>query len=87
MKHIRNLLILVVALIFCSCGDSDSNDEGKIFGIFNKETVYICTGHSAKRYHRTKSCSGLGNCKASIEEVSKSEAKEMGRTPCKKCYN
>ena len=60
--------------------DSDNNSAGM-------ETVYICTGHSATRYHRTKSCSGLGNCNASIEEVSKSEAENKGRTQCGKCYN
>lgn len=48
-------------------------------------TVYICTGQYAKAYHKNKNCSGLGNCKAEIKQVSLEEAKRKGRTPCRRC--
>ena len=46
--------------------------------------VYICTGQYAKAYHRNKNCSGLGNCKGEIKQVSLEDAKRKGRTPCGK---
>jgi hypothetical protein len=44
--------------------------------------VYICKGKSAKRYHFTKECRGLTNCKAEIKKVTIEEAKKDGRTIC-----
>ena len=49
-------------------------------------SVYICTGPKAKAYHRTDRCSGLNRCSGDIVSVSLEKAKQMGRTPCKKCY-
>lgn len=49
-----------------------------------EEKVYICTGKSAKRYHRTSNCRGLNRCSGKI--VSKSSAEKGNRTPCKICY-
>lgn len=56
--------------------DHDSADE---------DMVYICTGATSKRYHSTYDCMGLSNCSGEIEEVSVSEAEDMGRTPCRRC--
>ena len=50
------------------------------------ETVYICTGENATKYHCDPDCSGLSRCSGEIEEVSEEEAEDMGRTPCKICY-
>lgn len=48
--------------------------------------VYICTGGSSRKYHRTKNCKGLSNCGGTIEAVSLDYAEDMGRTPCRICY-
>lgn len=48
--------------------------------------VYICTGRSSKRYHKTSRCEGLRRCSGEIRAVSVAEAERMGRTPCKICY-
>ncbi len=48
--------------------------------------VYICTGSSSKRFHRTTRCRGLDNCKGSVIKVTLAEAKRKHRTPCKLCY-
>lgn len=51
----------------------------------HKETyVYICTG--AYSYHSKNTCSGLKRCKADIKKVTISQAKQLGRKPCQKCY-
>ena len=73
MKHSFALLILGLALTFCA---NDTKKEDK---------VWICTGSSSSCYHSTKSCRGLGNCKASIKEITLKEAQQMNRRPCKMC--
>ncbi|WP_445716511.1 hypothetical protein [Flavobacterium sp.] len=44
--------------------------------------VYICVSKGAKRYHFTKKCKGLSNCKHTIKKVTLSEAKDLGLTLC-----
>lgn len=51
-----------------------------------RDYVYICTGPSAKTYHKTDECRGLNKCSANIKLVSKHKAESMGRRPCKICY-
>ncbi|MBQ6277900.1 MAG: hypothetical protein IJK62_14485 [Bacteroidales bacterium] len=61
------------------CDDAYCEDD------YVGNTVYICTGQYAKAYHRNRNCSGLGNCRAEIKQVSLEDAKRKGRTPCGKC--
>lgn len=51
-----------------------------------ESSVYICTGGSSKRYHKTDECWGLNSCEAKIKEVSEGYAISIGRTRCKICY-
>ena len=44
--------------------------------------VYICGAKGAKRYHFSKSCRGLNNCKHEIKKVTLKEAKNFGLTLC-----
>ncbi len=48
--------------------------------------VYICSGGSAKRYHKTDKCRGLGSCSKEIKKVDKYVAEGKDLTPCKLCY-
>lgn len=48
--------------------------------------VYICTGPKATVYYSTENCSGLNRCSGSIKKVTETQAKNMGRRRCKKCY-
>ncbi|RYZ23081.1 MAG: hypothetical protein EOO16_06415 [Chitinophagaceae bacterium] len=50
-----------------------------------QDPVYVCTGNSSKRYHRTESCNGLQACRAEILSVTLSKAEGMRRTPCQIC--
>ena len=78
MKNI--LLIFAAAVLMVGCGgNSDEKSKSK--------TVYVCMGSSATRYHKTDECPSLGNCKRGIEAMSVDEAEDMGRTPCRRCYN
>lgn len=47
-----------------------------------ESNVYICNGKYAKKYHYSKSCRGLSNCKGAITKETLGEAKKMGRTLC-----
>ena len=51
-----------------------------------EETVYVCTGGSATKYHSRSNCRGLGKCKGKIVSMPISQAKKQGRTACKICY-
>lgn len=48
--------------------------------------VYVCTGPSSKKYHKTSSCRGLKNCSKEVVKVTLEKAKEMNRTACGYCY-
>ncbi len=50
------------------------------------EKVYISTSKLAKRYHKTRSCVSLKNDQRYLKAVTVSQAKKLGRTPCKNCY-
>ncbi|AWH86858.1 hypothetical protein HYN59_17855 [Flavobacterium album] len=63
-----------VLLILFACLTSFTNTVEK--------EVYICQSKGAKRYHFTKDCRGLSNCKAEIEKVTLSEAQKQGKTVC-----
>lgn len=52
----------------------------------NDTYVYICTGKAAYSYHKSKNCSGLNRCKATIIKVTLEKAKSEKRTACKICY-
>lgn len=44
--------------------------------------VYICDSKGAKKYHLTKDCRGLSNCKHDIIKKSKADAQKLGLTLC-----
>lgn len=46
------------------------------------DKVFICDSKGGKRYHLSKGCRGLSNCKAEIKEVSLESAKNDGKTLC-----
>lgn len=44
--------------------------------------VYICGPRGAKRYHFTKDCRGLSNCKHGLYKTTLKEARGYGLTLC-----
>ena len=82
MKNILISLTFIFALAsFIYKADKPSSSDSE-----KSKTVWICTGKHSECYHKSKSCKGLGSCKASIKEVSLEEAERMKRRPCKLCY-
>lgn len=79
MKKILLILAFMVGAITTSYSDT-------LIAEASEQTVYICTGSSSKRYHKTNKCKGLRNCGGRIIAISKAEAEDMGRTPCQICY-
>lgn len=45
-------------------------------------SAYLCDSPGGTKYHYTKNCRGLSNCKHKIIKVSLSEAKKRGKTLC-----
>jgi hypothetical protein len=50
------------------------------------EKVYVCDSKSSVAYHEKKDCSGLKKCKHEIIYITKTEAQNKGKRPCKICY-
>ncbi len=44
--------------------------------------VYFCDSKGGKKYHFTKDCRGLSNCKHKIEKIKLTDAKNKGLTLC-----
>ena len=100
INHLMSVIFLGIMFGFCSCTENsqattpqDSNRFYSALSFSNRvvesaqdEEVYICTGPNSKRYHRSSNCMGLSSCSADIRCVTISYAKELGRTPCKRCY-
>ncbi len=82
MKHIITLsLALLLGQFFYT------QPAPKTISTVSETYVYVCTGGSSKRYHKTSQCRGLENCSKNIKKVTLSYAEEtMKRTPCKICY-
>lgn len=49
---------------------------------FQTTTVYVCTGKYATKYHFSKSCRGLTNCKGAINQTTLDNAGKLGYSVC-----
>ena len=100
INYFMSVILMGILVGLCSCTENSQampNHESnrihsalsisdKVFESVKDEDVYICTGPNSKRYHKSSNCMGLNTCSADIRCVIKSYAKELGRTPCKRCY-
>lgn len=100
IKYLMSVVLLGGSIALCSCiQDSQAMpklDSSRTYSNFSysdeeveetgDEKVYICTGPSSKRYHKSSNCMGLSSCSADIRCVTIGYAEELGRTPCKRCY-
>lgn len=99
MKHsiLKTIIAIIAVGTLTSCGGKTSPSIHGIAEIeqdewaqdgdsYGGDEVYVCTGGSSKKYHRTPDCKGLENCKSDIKKVDQQFAEQKGRTPCKKCY-
>lgn len=68
MKNI--LLVFIVAVL---------NLNGSTL---KKSDVYLCDSRGGKKYHYSKNCRGLSNCKHEIIKVNLKKAQTLGKTLC-----
>ena len=73
----------ILLTLMLLAGNATTNNT---VNLANETYVYICTGPKSKRYHCTKNCRGLNSCSESIEKVTLTKAKELGRDACGICY-
>ncbi len=73
----RSILLAALLYLTLSISNKDYN------------TVYISKGSSAYAYHMKKSCRTLKRCneEGHVMAITLAKAIEMGRKPCKVCYN
>jgi hypothetical protein len=91
MKKIVLLAIAVLSAISvyslqASHYESPQIELTQTFSPTYTDTVYICTGKYATKYHATVSCKGLNNCRADVVPVSEKKISKAGRTPCRICW-
>ncbi len=100
IKYLMSVVLIGAMFILYSCTENSQAmpqlDSNRVYSTLSfsdeeveatsDEEVYICTGPSSKRYHKTSDCMGLNSCSADIRCVTIGYAEELGRTPCKRCY-
>ena len=71
--------VLLAALLYLTPNVSSNHNN----------TVYISKGSSAYAYHMKRSWRTLKRCneEGHVMAITLAKAKEMGRKPCKVCYN
>lgn len=78
MKPLLSFLLTLALL--CSFASTPTTTE---ITAADTTYVYICTGSSSTKYHKTASCRGLNNCKGKIIKVSRTVAEEEYPPPAK----
>lgn len=76
---------VVLWIVLSIIGMRSPNENGPAI-VDSEMTVYVCTGNYASAYHKSKSCRGLGNCKASVKALMRTSAIKGGRKACRICW-
>lgn len=91
LKKIYYLFCILILLFCVGCDEKPAPkqrtaaDELRMRPVI-EEDVYICTGSSARKYHRWKGCRGLNKCRGGLKKMPIQNARRIGREPCKICY-
>ena len=91
LKKIYYLFCILILLFCVSCYEKPAPkkrtaaEELRVQPVI-EEDVYICTGSSARKYHKWKGCRGLNKCRGVIKKMSIQNARRLGREPCKMCH-
>ena len=73
-KTLLFLLFILTVIPFSSFTEKNN--------FVSQSSVYLCDSPNGKKYHFSRNCRGLSNCKHSIVKVTLSEAKKRGKTLC-----
>ena len=88
----RTLLLLCAVLLLATTSCSEQEEEQAkmvkvdLNTITESDTVWICTGSAAKRFHSSDSCPGVNSCTKEVKGVTRGEAEKKRRTACNICY-
>lgn len=87
MKAFYFFKVFLIVLVCSSFIQADMPGEEVKAKLSVSQTVYVCGGKYATKYHSRSNCSGLNNCKGGINKYdSQSNAKKSGYTACKICW-
>ena len=67
----KNILLISLSVVLNLNGTAIKNSD-----------VYLCDSSGGKKYHYSKNCRGLSNCKHEIIKVSLKKAQSLGKTLC-----
>lgn len=77
----KKSIVLLFSIFLLTSFSGINND----FKSTAQDTVYICSGPYAKKYHKTKKCRGLNNCSGVVKEI-KLDIALRTKTSCNICY-
>lgn len=87
MKKSRNIFLGIMLLLAVgACSSEDDVKRVPIDSVQPTDTVWICTGSGATRFHSNEKCEGMLRCTKKIKGVTRAEAEAKHRTHCQKCY-
>lgn len=82
MKKIIALSVLLTALA-CKTGESGAPIEDMArANVGQTDSVWVCQSPSAKKYHYSRECEGLGRCKHYVAMELRNDAEAVGLTAC-----
>lgn len=90
MKTIKNVLavavlVVIAVMVWRSCGEAEEVERVELKTIEPTDTVYVCTGRSAQRYHIIDHCAGLSGCSRAVDGLTRAEAEAKHKSPCNIC--
>ncbi len=83
-KIVYSLLVCLACLLVLSSFDFDVALRNNM-KLKDRDSVFVCTGWSSKRFHKYRNCWGLDYCRHKIKKVTVKEARKEGKTACKVC--
>lgn len=87
MKKLFILKLILLSFLVTSFISGDVPTAEVKRDHFVSQTVFVCGGKYAAKYHSYSNCSGLNNCKGGIYKYnSQSAASKAGYSACKICW-
>ena len=80
--------MLLISVASCTEQEEEQTKMVKVDlnSITEIDTVWICTGSAAKRFHSSDSCPGVNSCTKEVKGITRGEAEKKRRSACNICY-
>jgi hypothetical protein len=86
MKSLFAALSLSFALIGATVAPVVPARATLALAIPAENAVYVCLSKSSVAYHSSDRCAGLNRCTHEVKAMSASDAQNLGKRACQKCY-